>query len=177
MRYPQLSGTLLTQSLNVLSTSSVVQVSLIFLGSLSELKGVTSVRETALHLSGLHLLNQCRGWFPKTLSVLVSYCYEQADNVLIMLYILLMYSKRGTEFLPPLLCLLRNQVSRFNCGFITEKSPNVLLIIYSYQSDGKLGIPSSWLPLLGKRCLCSCQFGAYFAVITCMFSGFFYFLF
>ena len=61
MRYPQLSGTLLTQSLNVLSTSCAVQISLIFLGSLSELKGVTSARERALHLLGLQLLNQCRG--------------------------------------------------------------------------------------------------------------------
>lgn len=57
MRYPQLSGTLLTQSLNVLSTFCGVQISLIFLGSLSELKGVTSVWERAPHLSGLHLLN------------------------------------------------------------------------------------------------------------------------
>lgn len=61
MRYPQLSGTLLTQSLNVLSTSCAVQISLIFSGSLSELKGVTSVRERALHLSGLQLLNKRRG--------------------------------------------------------------------------------------------------------------------
>lgn len=61
MRYPQLSGTLLTQSLNVLSTSCVAQISLIFSGSLSELKGVTSVKEGAPHFLGLQLLNQRRG--------------------------------------------------------------------------------------------------------------------
>jgi len=52
-------------------------------------------------------------------------------------------AKRDSEFLPFLLYLLHNQVSRLNCGFITEESPNVLLIVNSYQSDGKLGIPSS----------------------------------
>lgn len=50
---------------------------------------------------------------------------------------------QNIEFLSALLYLLHNQVSILNCGFITEDSPNVILITNSYQSDGKLGILSS----------------------------------
>lgn len=84
---------------------------------------------------------------------------------------------QNIEFLSALLYLLHNQVSILNCGFITEDSPNVILITNSYQSDGKLGILSSWLPLLCKCCLCSCQFEVCFAVITWTPLGFFCILF
>lgn len=164
MRYPQLSGTLLTQSLNALNTSCVGQLPLIFWGKLIRVGG-----SHYLLKKELFTFQDCSS--PTTAGAgsgksSLSWSHTAINGEI-------MHSaKPDSAALPSLLHLLRNQASRLNWGFITGESPNVLLITDSYQPDGELGIPSSWLSLLGKCCSCSSQPGVCFAAISCTLSGF-----